>query len=100
MQALPPAAALLRAILDATDNAIVGTDLQSTVTSWNAAAERLFGYPAADIVGHPITILHPPDRAGDEAEILRRMCAGERVRDFNTIRQRRDGSSFWAEIAI
>src|SRR4051794_4178412 len=92
MPAPPPAAAMLHAILDATANAIVSTDLDSTITSWNAAAERMYGYPAADAVGQSILSIFPPERVDEEQDILRRVRSGERIRQLRTIRRRRDGS--------
>jgi PAS domain S-box-containing protein len=74
------------------DDAIVRKDLNGTITAWNKAAERLFGYPAKEVVGKSITILIPSDRLNEEVEILGRIRRGERVDHFETVRQRKDGS--------
>ena len=77
------------------DDAIVSKDLNGRVTSWNKAAERLFGYPAKEAVGKSITTLIPSDRLNEEVEILDRIRRGERVEDFETVRQRKDGILWW-----
>src|SRR6516165_2812037 len=77
---------------ESSDDAIVSKDLNGTVTTWTKAAERLFGYPAKEVVGKSITILIPPDRLNEEVEILDRIRRGERIDHFETVRQRKDGS--------
>jgi len=77
---------------ESNDDAIVSKDLNGTVTTWNKAAERLFGYSAKEVVGKPITILIPSDRLNEEVEILDRIRHGESVDHFETVRQRKDGS--------
>jgi PAS domain S-box-containing protein len=84
------AAALLGAIVDSSDDAIVSKDLNGVITSWNRGAERLFGYTSAEAVGRPVTILIPEDRLGEEPDILSRLRRGECVR-FETVRRRKDG---------
>lgn len=86
------AAALLGAIVDSSDDAIVSKDLNGIITSWNQAAERLFGYSSEEAVGKSITILIPEERLDEETEILRRIRAGLKVDHFETIRKRKDGS--------
>src|SRR6516225_5946793 len=82
------------------DDAIVSKDLNGTVTTWNKAAERLFGYPAKEVVGKSITILIPSDRLNEEVEILGRIRRGERVDHFETVRQRKDGSLVVVSLTI
>ncbi len=82
----------LAAIVESSDDAIISKDLDGAITSWNAGAQRLFGYTADEAVGQPGSLLVPPDRIGEEAEILRRLCAGERVDHFETVRRRKDGA--------
>jgi len=77
---------------ESSDDAIVSKDLNGVITAWNKAAERLFGYPAKEVVGKSITILIPPDRLNEEVEILDRIRRGEHVNHFETVRQRKDGS--------
>jgi PAS domain S-box-containing protein len=83
---------LLGAIVDSSDDAIVSKDLTGIITSWNQGAERLFGYTANEVVGRSITILIPPDRLSEEPDILSRLQRGERLKDFETIRRRKDGT--------
>lgn len=81
----------LAAIVESSDDAIISTDLNGIITSWNHGAERLFGYLATEAIGKPITILLPPNRADEEMHILQRIRKGEGLTHFETIRQRRDG---------
>lgn len=94
------AALRLAAIVESSNDAIVGKALDGTIQSWNRAAERLFGYPAAEAIGKNIRILIPPDRADEEESILARLRRGERVDHFETIRVRRDGSPVEVSVAI
>ena len=87
-----PESELLAAIVNSTDDAIVGKTPDGVITSWNPAAERIYGYRAEEIVGQPITILCPPDRVGEIREILAKIARGERVVHHETVRQRKDGS--------
>ena len=81
----------LSAVVDSSDDAIASKDLDGIVQSWNPAAERMFGYTAAEIIGQPIRLIIPRDRWPEENEVLARVRAGKRVEHFDTIRQRRDG---------
>ena len=90
----------LAAIVESTDDAITAQTLQGIITDWNPAAERLFGYTAAEIIGRPIGVLLPQDRAGEEAGILARIGQGERIRNFETVRMRRDGQAFPVSVTI
>ncbi|MFO0950134.1 MAG: PAS domain S-box protein [Isosphaeraceae bacterium] len=83
--------ARLAAIVDSSEDAIVGKDLNGVITSWNAAAERLFGYSAAEAVGRNVTLLIPPERLEEESEILARVRAGKPVEHYETVRKRKDG---------
>jgi PAS domain S-box-containing protein len=85
-------AAHLAAVVQSSDDAIASKDLDGIVQSWNAAAERLFGYTAAEIVGRSIRLIIPADRWHEEDEVLRRVRAGERIDHFETVRQRKDGT--------
>jgi PAS domain S-box-containing protein len=86
------AAAWLAAIVDSSDDAIVSKTLDGIVTSWNPAAENLFGYAADEIIGRPIATLAPPDRKNEMPAILERIRRGEKVDHFETVRRRKDGS--------
>lgn len=83
---------LLAAIVDSTDDAIASKDLAGIVTSWNRAAERLFGYTAEEMIGRPIAVLAAPGRENEMPEILERIRRGERVDHYETLRRRKDGS--------
>ncbi len=79
-------------IVESSDDAIVSKNLDGVITSWNAGAERVFGYSAAEAIGQPITIVIPQDRHDEERTILARIRRGERIDHFETLRQRKDGS--------
>jgi PAS domain S-box-containing protein len=85
------AVARLAAIVESSDDAIIGKDLSGVVTSWNAGAERIFGYPAHEMLGQSILRLIPEDRRHEETEILGRIRCGESIRHFETRRMRKDG---------
>ncbi len=85
------ASRLLAAIVDSSEDAIISKDLNSVVTSWNRAAERLFGYTAAEAIGRSIMMLIPEERSGEEAGILDRIRRGKSVEHFETVRKRKDG---------
>ena len=84
--------ARLAAIVESSEDAIVGKDLEGVITSWNAAAERLFGYTAGEVIGKNVTLIIPPDRLGEESEILGRVRRGIPVDHYETVRRRKDGS--------
>lgn len=85
------AARHLAAIIESSDDAIVSKDLDGIVTSWNQAAERMFGYTAAEVVGQSITIIIPEDRLHEEREVLRRIRRGDKVDHFETLRRHKSG---------
>jgi diguanylate cyclase (GGDEF)-like protein/PAS domain S-box-containing protein len=87
------ATASLAAIVASSDDAIIGQTLQGEITSWNPAAERIYGYPAAETLGRSISILCPSSREDDEAtEMLVQVAAGERIDHFQTTRWRKDAT--------
>jgi PAS domain S-box-containing protein len=94
------AAALLSAIIDSTDDAIISKDLCGVITSWNRGAERIFGYAAAEMIGHPITEIIPPERQSEETAILAQLRRGERVDHFETRRLRKDGQIVEVSLTI
>jgi PAS domain S-box-containing protein len=85
------AEAFLAALVDSSDDAIVGKTLDGVIRSWNPAAERLFGYTEAEAVGRSITLIIPPERHDEEREILARLRRGERIEHFETVRVTKDG---------
>ena len=76
----------LAAIVESSDDAIIGKTLDGVVTSWNEGAHRLFGYSATEMLGQPISRLVPGDRLGEEPAILAKLATGERVDHFDTVR--------------
>jgi len=94
------ASARLAAIVESSDDAIIGKDLQGKVTSWNAGAERMFGYPACEMVGQPIMRLIPPDRQQEEMAIQGLTQRGESVRHFDTERVCKDGSTVPISVTV
>ena len=95
-----PSDLLYEAIVDSSDDAIISKNLQSIVMSWNRSAERIFGYPAQEMVGQSIAKLFPKDRLNEETQILARLQQGERVDHFETQRQRKDGKLIDVSLTI
>jgi PAS domain S-box-containing protein len=83
--------ARLAAIVNSSDDAIIGKTLEGVITSWNPGAEKIFGYAAAEAVGQPMLMLFPPERMHEEPEILAKIGRGESVAHFETVRVRKDG---------
>jgi PAS domain S-box-containing protein len=82
----------LAAIVTSSDDAIVGKDLSGTITSWNRAAERMFGYTAEEVIGRSITVIIPPERLAEEDYVLGKVRAGVGIEHFETVRRRKDGT--------
>ena len=93
-------AAWVAAILDSSDDAIVSKTLDGLITSWNRAAERIFGWTAAEAVGRSITIVIPPERLAEEEDILARIHRGEKIEYFETTRIRKDGTRFEISLTV
>jgi PAS domain S-box-containing protein len=91
---------LLAAIVNSSDDAIIGKTTDGVITTWNPAAERMYGYAAEEIIGQPITVLCPPDLVAEIHEILRKIGNDERVSYFETVRQRKDGTVFPVSVTI
>src|SRR3954471_22569646 len=91
---------LLGSIVDSSDDAIASKDLNGIITSWNKAAERIFGYAAQEIIGRPINILIPSDRQDEEPSILDRIRRGIRIEHFETVRRRKDGKLIDVSVSI
>lgn len=90
----------LAAIVDSSNDAIISKDLNGIITSWNAAAQRLFGYTAGEAVGRPVTMLMPEDRKAEEIGLLERIRRGERIEHLETVRQHKDGSQFEISLTV
>jgi PAS domain S-box-containing protein len=82
----------LAAVVESSDDAIITKDLHSVITSWNAAAERMFGYTAVEALGQSIRMLIPAELQGEEDMVLAKIRAGERIEHFETVRQRKNGT--------
>lgn len=91
---------LLAAIVNSSDDAIISKDLNGVITSWNEAARRVFGYLPEEIVGQSILRLIPPELHSEEAEILEKIRAGERIDHYETVRMRKDGEKFPISVTI
>ena len=90
----------LAAIVESSDDVIVSKDLNSIVTSWNAAAERLFGWKAEEIIGKSILTIIPPELHHEEPGILQKIGSGQRIEHYDTERLRKDGSRVWVSLTI
>ena len=93
-------ARLLAAIVESSDDAIVSKSLQGTIQSWNAGAERVFGYTAAQAIGQHISLVIPPERLAEEDRIIERLKAGERIDHFETERLRADGQRISISLTV
>jgi PAS domain S-box-containing protein len=82
---------LLSAIVNSSDDAIVSKTLDGIITSWNPAAERMFGYTAAEVIGKSIRLIIPPELQAEEDYVLGRIRRGQKVDHFETVRQTKDG---------
>src|SRR5215469_5767521 len=82
----------LAAIVESSDDAIIGKDTNGIINSWNQGAERVFKYKANEVIGKPVTILIPSGRQSEETQILERIRRGEQVKHFETIRRCKDGT--------
>lgn len=92
--------ARLAAIVQGSDDAIISTTLDGIITSWNRAAERLFGHAEDEAVGRPVTMLVPPERATEAAEILARIAGGEGIDHSETVRVGKDGGRRHVAVTI
>src|SRR6185369_8807641 len=82
----------LTALIESADDAIISKTLEGIITSWNAGAERIFGYTAEEIIGKPVTTIIPPELHPDEDVILSRIRRGERIEHFETVRLTKSGN--------
>jgi PAS domain S-box-containing protein len=93
-------AARLAAIIASSEDAIISKDLSGNITSWNDAAERLFGWTAAEAVGRSINIIIPPERQSEETYLLERISQGEGIDHFETVRRRKDGTHIEISVTV
>ena len=90
----------LAAIVDSTDDAVIGKTLEGVIISWNRGAERIYGYTADEVIGQPISILIPPDRPNELPSILSRLARGERIDHYLTKRARKSGKIIDVSVTI
>jgi two-component system, cell cycle sensor histidine kinase and response regulator CckA len=88
----------LAAIVESSNDAIIGNDLEGTIQTWNAGAERMFGYSSREVLGRHITLIYPPELADQFGSLKQRVRGGDPIQDFETIRVRKDGSRI--EVAL
>ena len=93
-------AAWLAAIVEFSEDAIIGRDLNGVITSWNAGAEKVLGYTAGEMVGHPITPLIPPERSREDGRTLELIRQGQSVRAMETIRLRKNGEPIEVSVTV
>jgi len=90
----------MAAVVDSADDAIVSKTLDGIVKSWNVGAKRIFGYEADEMIGRPITVIIPPELHHEEAQILAKIRAGERVEHYVTTRVAKDGTRRTMSITV
>ena len=90
----------LAAVVESSDDAIVTKDLTSIITSWNPAAERMFGYTAAEAIGQSVRMLIPEELQDEEDVVLAKIRAGEKVDHYETVRQRKDGTRLQISLTV
>jgi len=92
--------ALHAAIVESSEDAIISKNFDGIIETWNAAAERMFGYSATEAIGQPITLIVPPDRLEEEQVILERIHAGQRIESFETVRLSKSGKPIDLSVTI
>jgi PAS domain S-box-containing protein len=90
----------LAAIVDSSNDAIIGKTLEGVITSWNEAARGIFGYCAEEVIGQSISRLVPADRQNEERQILEKLARGERIETFDTVRMRKNGHPLHVSVTI
>jgi len=90
----------LAAIVESSEDAIIGKDLNGIVTSWNKGAQRIFGYSAEEMIGQPVTLLSSPERPDETHGILQRIRQGERIESYETVRRTKAGNSIHISLTI
>jgi PAS domain S-box-containing protein len=90
----------LASIVECSSDAVIGKTIDGIVTSWNAGAEAIYGYSAQEIVGHPVSIVVPPDRRGEFNAMLEKIRQGERISHYETERLRKDGQVVFMSLSV
>src|SRR6266566_6024968 len=88
------------AIIESSDDAIIGKDLDGIIVSWNRGAERLYGYRAQEVVGQPISLLIPPERSDELSGLMSRLKRGETLEQYDTVRLTKDGRRVPVSVSI
>ena len=88
------------AIVESSEDAIIGKDLDGIITNWNPGAQRLYGYTADEVLGRPIALLVPADRPDELPAIMARLRRGERIQQYETVRVRKDGVPIEVSVSI
>ena len=91
---------LLASVVESSDDAIITKTSKGIITSWNKGAEKIYGFSAKDAIGQPISILLPPGQGDEVPTFLERIVRGERIRHYETVRRRKDGSLIWVSQSI
>ena len=92
--------AWLAAIVESSDDAVVGKTLDSVIRSWNAGATRVFGFTAEEAIGQPVYLIIPPERYHEEPTIIAQLLRGERIDHYETVRLRKDGTRIDVSLSI
>ena len=92
--------AYLASVVESCNDAIIGKTLDGTILSWNAGAERLYGYGASEMIGRSVSLLIPAYRPDELHEMMEKLSRGERVEAFETVRIRKDGSAVEVSLTI
>jgi PAS domain S-box-containing protein len=88
------------ALVNSSDDAIITKTLDGLIASWNQGAVRMYGYTPNEVLGQPMTMLSPPDRGGEIVDILAMVSAGERISHYETVRRRKDGTTFPVSVSV
>jgi PAS domain S-box-containing protein len=99
-QAAMEARLRLAAIVESSDDAIIGKDMDGMITDWNKGAERLYGYSAGEVIGKPISLIVPPDRSSDFADIMGTLRRGSSLKHYETVRQKKDGTRIEVSLTV
>ena len=92
--------AKVAALIDSSDDAVIGKTLDGNITSWNRGAEKIYGYAESEILGKPISILLPPGLEDEVPQILEKIKSGEHVENYETVRRRKDGRDIWMSLTV
>ena len=99
-QAAMEARLRLAAIVESSDDAIIGKDMDGMITDWNKGAERLYGYSAGEVIGRPISLIVPPDRSSDFADIMGTLRRGSSLKHHETVHQKKDGTRIEVSLTV